>query len=380
MAEESNTKSDPSAVPAAPGDPYAPAKATLRDTLKWLATTFAAVAGVVMAGTSLTGIGKLAAANQKIALLEGGGGLLCIVIATGVMVYLLLPRVFYFGELLEPKNRQLLARLNRHAIELLPPEFESIDEFVNERDTSVKLIRTHQTDPESAGYRKGAAFLDEYYDDIVKLSYFAHYELMRTSVHRAQWFLLLLGALAITGLGLFAAQIGSASDSKDPASAKSPTPLIANVSVDIPALHLGPQAPVRTETQSISVLLSATVDANGTDTQVHAPTPGESKTSALPPLLALIDSLAAAGAIGKETAASLRDELVKNSLEGGKEILVHVAKKVIDEFFPDDRTDAALVTVNGCGCGCGSPSVKHRTPPGSSSQRCPSVAAKGPTE
>src|ERR1700722_4134151 len=58
-------------------DPFAGAKASLRDTIKWLATTFAAVIGVVIAGTSLSGISKLTGINLELALSGGIVGLAC---------------------------------------------------------------------------------------------------------------------------------------------------------------------------------------------------------------------------------------------------------------------------------------------------------------
>jgi outer membrane protein OmpA-like peptidoglycan-associated protein len=41
------------------GDPYATAKTNLRDNVKWIATVFAAVAGVILAGTPFAGFGAL---------------------------------------------------------------------------------------------------------------------------------------------------------------------------------------------------------------------------------------------------------------------------------------------------------------------------------
>src|ERR1700676_5570916 len=40
-------------------DPFATAKANLRDTIKWLTTTFAAIAAAILAGSPLTGLGAL---------------------------------------------------------------------------------------------------------------------------------------------------------------------------------------------------------------------------------------------------------------------------------------------------------------------------------
>ena len=47
-------------MPDAPAaDPYATAKANLRDTIKWLATSLAAVGAAVIAGASISGLAGL---------------------------------------------------------------------------------------------------------------------------------------------------------------------------------------------------------------------------------------------------------------------------------------------------------------------------------
>jgi len=42
-----------------PKDPYAPARDNMRATVKWLTGTFAAIAAVILAGTSVSGLGKI---------------------------------------------------------------------------------------------------------------------------------------------------------------------------------------------------------------------------------------------------------------------------------------------------------------------------------
>src|ERR1700728_3141783 len=152
---------DPKPRPAIgyPSDPFAGAIATLRDTLKWLTTTFAGVIGVVIAGTSLTGITKLSGSDRTVALLGCGLGLLCLVIAIGLMLHLLLPQTFYFGELMEKKNRQLRARLDKRAVEILPPEFSSIEEFIKVRNAAVRKVHDHRHNQQSKQYLEGAKFL-----------------------------------------------------------------------------------------------------------------------------------------------------------------------------------------------------------------------------
>jgi hypothetical protein len=349
MADEA-AKSGPAADPP---DPFASAKTTLHDTLKWLTTTLAGVTGIVIAGTSLTGITKLPAQDQLIALLGCALGLLCIVAATGVMLHLLLPQTFYFGELLDWKNRNLLRRLDSHAIEFLPPEFESIEEFMKERDGAVRKMRLNRANPESEGYQEGAAFLDDNFDAIARLTYLAHYELLRSNLSRRQWLLFVLAIFAIGGLGLFAVKVGSVKASPP---AKT-SPLEAHLSLDLSPALLGLQQSA-TRNESLTLLLETAVDSGVTKDR----SPSGSK-SLLGPLLDLVQSLADAGALANDVALNLRDELIKNSVEAGKEVLVGVAKKTIERFFPPARS--APITVNVAGC-CGScathPSKKPKEP------------------
>lgn len=314
---------DPANPEPAPisSDPFAAAKKTLRDTLKWLTTTFAGVVALVIAGASLTGITKLPPHDQSIALVGCGFGLLCIVAATGVMLHLLLPQTFYFGELLEPKNSGLLHRLNIHAVEFLPPEFATIEEFMKARDEAVQNMRTHRAHPKSQGYLEGAKFLDDNIDAMERLAYLAHYELLRGHLRLRQWLLFVLATLAIAGLGLFAVKAGSV---KDLPPAKAP-PTETHVSLNVsPTLLRLQQSASRNE--SLTLVLEAAVDAGVTKDGSAA----GSKTI-LGPLLALVQSLSDAGTMPKETATALRDQLIKNSIDGRKEILVAVAKKIIEE-------------------------------------------------
>jgi hypothetical protein len=353
---------------AEPSDPFAGARTTFRDTLKWLTTTFAGVLGLVIAGTSLTGISKVPAHDQLIALLGCGVGLLCIVAATGVMLQLLLPQTFYFGELLEPKHQDLLRRLNSHAVEFLPPEFGSIEEFMKERDNAVLKMRVNRDNPESPGYLEGATFLDDNFDAIARLAYLANYELLRGNLRRRQWLLFVLAVVAIGGLGVFAVKVGSV---KEPSSAKPSPPIEAHVSLDLTSAPLLPYQP---SAPSVAVrgVLEAVVDSSVIK-EGGAPT----SKSSLGPLLAVIRSLEDAGALAKGVGEKLRDELIKNAVEGGKEILVETAKRIIEHFFPTTLPDAATpVTVNVAGC-CGACAAattkKPKDPPGpvAPSKNCP---------
>jgi outer membrane protein OmpA-like peptidoglycan-associated protein len=126
-------------------DPYATGKANLRDTIKWLATTVAGLAALLLGATPFSGIGTLAFGSERfiIALtaLAGGAGLLMIVWTT--LVHLLRSDVVFpsqlrsgyspqtLGDSTEQREIQALREhLNAQAVDLFPttpPTFDGLE-------------------------------------------------------------------------------------------------------------------------------------------------------------------------------------------------------------------------------------------------------------
>jgi hypothetical protein len=111
----------PPSSPPAPSDPYVTTKANLRDTIKWLAATFSALAAVVIAGTPLSGLGKLEfGLTWAIAFLFLVGAFVCICIALAITISLLRGDFLYFSDILAtatatsgPPKLSAWARLKR---------------------------------------------------------------------------------------------------------------------------------------------------------------------------------------------------------------------------------------------------------------------------
>ncbi|WP_157447903.1 hypothetical protein, partial [Paraburkholderia ginsengiterrae] len=130
-----------STAAAAAGDPYATNKANLRDTIKWLAGIFGALAAVVIAGTPLSGLGALPWPSTKF--LWAAGILLfsfvCICLALIFTLRLLRADLLYFSDLAPdataPRTkvtceiRRLRKDIDKHRADLLPPGYTSIDQF-----------------------------------------------------------------------------------------------------------------------------------------------------------------------------------------------------------------------------------------------------------
>ncbi|AGS25800.1 hypothetical protein [Rhizobium etli] len=85
-------------------DSYATAKANLRDTIKWLATSLAAVGAAVIAGASINGLSELQGQALTSAIILGGAGLAAILMSIGILVHLLTANVFYFSDLEDSTN------------------------------------------------------------------------------------------------------------------------------------------------------------------------------------------------------------------------------------------------------------------------------------
>ncbi|HUG22228.1 OmpA family protein [Piscinibacter sp.] len=129
---------------APPADPYAAARANLRDTVKWLAATFSALAAVVLAGSPVSGLGKLPAGTP--AWWGAGAALLiafvCICLALVITVALLRSDALHLSDLdpdskldpLDASDREEIAALRRtidaRAVDVLPPNYPSLAELM----------------------------------------------------------------------------------------------------------------------------------------------------------------------------------------------------------------------------------------------------------
>lgn len=107
------------------------AQTNLRDTVKWLATTFSALAAFVVAGASVNGLGGLAASSLEFwlagLLLLAGFSAICV--ALYLTLHVLRPMLAYRSNLLEPRSDEEIAardEINDHARDLLPHNVDSL--------------------------------------------------------------------------------------------------------------------------------------------------------------------------------------------------------------------------------------------------------------
>lgn len=202
------------AATVAPADPFASAKDNLRDTVKWLATTFAGLAAVVLAGTSLTGVSHLKGASLVLALVGGGLGLLCVILASGVMLRLLTSESFFVSDLNTQAYANLRAFLNAHAPDILPPQLGSVEEVLRDRALAMKQARDLADHPESKEFQSADRFLAALTVPLSRLTNLAHFEVLRGNLKAAEPKLFFLAIGALIGLGAFAVFTGTLKERK----------------------------------------------------------------------------------------------------------------------------------------------------------------------
>jgi len=361
-----------------PGDPFATAKSNLRDTIKWLATTFAALVAVIMAGSSLSGISQIHGRALFVALLGGLAGVICVILATGVMLRLLTSESFHVSELLEPVNAPLLASLNRYATDILPPGYDDIAGFLELRREAIEQATLNLRVPGSPAYARAVGFLEAITDPLSRLTNLAHFEKMRKALDRSIPKLWWLAVGAVLGLGVFAVFAVAPLTAKPSNAVRAP-----EVGDTLPAAgHAGgPATPVSIQDRET---LTALARSLSTSPEIHVGPDGSAKIR-LSALIDLVQSLAKAGLLTAGTAASLTEELTSAAVDGGKEIAVEAAKTILHRLLgrdaeTADRSSAATYNINwptcpSCCPGRSTAAVppKHREPTAKPNIVCPTV-------
>lgn len=198
---------DPSAAPA---DPFSAAKANLRDTVKWLATTLAALAAAVLAGISLAGVSSLSESVRLYALAAAGGGLICVLIAIGTFLRLLTSESFFLRQLEEKPFGEVRKRLGNHADDVLSPTFKSLDQFLKLREEAIADIRNDCDSAQAKEKREAATkFFEDIADDTSRLVNLAHFEVLRANLVRSEALLFVMAVGAILGIGTFGVLAGT---------------------------------------------------------------------------------------------------------------------------------------------------------------------------
>ncbi|MBZ9772319.1 hypothetical protein [Mesorhizobium sp. CO1-1-8] len=189
-------------------DPYATAKANLRDTIKWLATSLAAVGAAVIAGASINGLAALKGEALYWAVGLGAVGLLGILVAIGVMLSLLTSNVFYFSDLTTAGNA-VAAAIDQHAQDILSPQTPTIAALVQYRQDAIRDMQAAAPgDPlYAAAFKKWTAA-----DDLIaRVTNLGQFLFLRQKFEERQPLLFFLTIVIIGALGGYALLAGSKS-------------------------------------------------------------------------------------------------------------------------------------------------------------------------
>jgi hypothetical protein len=124
----------------APADSYANQKANIRDTVKYLATAYAACGTVIFAGASLSGLGGLPSGQLVVAIGAGAAALVC-VLAGLKWVSDMLISDFCFPSTLDSSARSFL---DTHHQDLLPSGVSRYEELLAKYGEAVNAVTQRQ--------------------------------------------------------------------------------------------------------------------------------------------------------------------------------------------------------------------------------------------
>ena len=197
-------------------DPYATAKANLRDNVKTLATIIAGVAGLVLAGSPFSGLGALSLIDLRFFAAIAGLAVAAIAlfVAWRWLIFTLTPDINYSGWLKDGftdedvKNLKLSKREEKeifwlrdefkaHKKELIPEGFASLDEFDTYLEDEWKRLESITPPPDKADYLR---YLENF-DAVAYWAAFARLQYrVRKGINVGQYF----GLAGIIGLVAFA--------------------------------------------------------------------------------------------------------------------------------------------------------------------------------
>lgn len=181
---------------------FAAARASLRDTIKWLVGVASGLGAVLAAGISFTALGALEGAELGLAIVLGAIALSAMMLSLGALLEVLLVRPFTLDEL--RGSPYLLHRLNGSGI--LPPGYTTLDELIANRDAALHDL---QIDEEDAAAQKNLA---DSAHEIGRAQDLAAFLDLRDKVkatirHLALWVAVI--AVATAGIGILVGRAGA---------------------------------------------------------------------------------------------------------------------------------------------------------------------------
>lgn len=203
-----------------PKPDFAAAATTLRETVKWLAATFAALAAVVVGSGPISGLGGLPpGAERTWALLWLVVGFICICAALWITLRILRPEAIYRSYLIDPEKHgspksadererlRLRATIDAHAKDVLPHNYPTLDKLAEElADVEKKLGEARKLPDPQARERelaKGTSARDKLLGSASRLLPLAIYLRLQQRLQRSLLSLFFLGIVALLSLAAY---------------------------------------------------------------------------------------------------------------------------------------------------------------------------------
>lgn len=199
---------------------FAASAATLRETVKWLAATFAALAAVVVGTGPISGLGAMpggAARNWAVLFLVVG--FVCICAALWITLRILRPETMYRSYLIDPETQgsvkgadererlRLRKTVDAHAKDLLPHNYPTLDKLATAlADVEKNLVNARElkdTQAREQALAKGTSTRDKLLGSAGRLLPLAIYLRLQQRLQRSLLPLFLLGILALLSLAAF---------------------------------------------------------------------------------------------------------------------------------------------------------------------------------
>jgi hypothetical protein len=209
-----------SAAADPPKPDFAAAAATLRETVKWLAAAFAALAAVVVGSGPISGLGGMPpGAERHWAVVYLVVGFVCICAALWITLRILRPEAMYRSYLIDPERPgspkdadererlRLREAVDAHAKDVLPHNYPTLDKLAGAlADVEEKLGKARELpDPQAReqALAKGASTRDKLLASASRLLPLAIYLRLQQRLQRSLLPLFLLGIVALLSLAAY---------------------------------------------------------------------------------------------------------------------------------------------------------------------------------
>ncbi len=188
---------DPSA------DPFATAKANLRDTVKWLAAALAGTAAAAVGSSPLTGLGslKLLSSRFDLGAISLAIALLALLGAIAIILELLVGEIFS----LEASSTEEWVQkfVDQRKNDLLPPGFASLSELIAERRRQAQILSDYRDNQADPAYRAAQDAYKRLQPPLGNITSLLLLEQLRRRVRHARIPLALLSIIGAAALILY---------------------------------------------------------------------------------------------------------------------------------------------------------------------------------